>query len=50
MDGDWQKKNSGEFVGNPNHQIATGSGAHQVMLQIQDAPFSLPSSFQKVNI
>ena len=33
MDGDWQKKNSGEFVENANHQIATGSGAHQVMLQ-----------------
>ena len=47
MDGDWRKKNSGEFVENANHQFTTGSGAHQVMFHIQDTLFSLPSSFQK---
>ena len=28
MDGDWQKKNFGEFVENANHQFTTGLGAH----------------------
>ena len=50
MDGDWQKKNPREFMKNASHQFTTGSGAYQVKFYIQDALFSLPLSFQKINI
>ena len=45
MDRDCKKKKLQGVVEIANHQIATGSGAHQVMLQIQDAQFQdAPSS------
>ena len=50
MESNLGKKNSGEFVENANHQFTTGSGTHQVMFHIQDTLFSLPPSFQRVNI
>ena len=50
MDGDCQKKKLQGVCGECQSSIYNGVGCTPSEFHIQDAPFSLPSSFQKVNI